>query len=88
MSEHPDDDLPEQMRVRREKRERLLADGVEPYPLAVPRTHTLREIRRDRTTAEELEPDTHTGDQCLGHRPGDLPAQHRQALLRPAARGR
>ena len=39
------DDLPEQMRVRREKRERLLDDGAAAYPLAVPRTHTLREIR-------------------------------------------
>ena len=32
------DDLPEQMRVRREKRDRLLAEGVEPYPVGVPRT--------------------------------------------------
>lgn len=38
-------DLPEQMQIRREKRERLLAAGVEPYPVAVPRTHTLAEVR-------------------------------------------
>ena len=38
-------DVPEQIRVRREKRDRLLAAGVEPYPVAVPRTHSLREVR-------------------------------------------
>ena len=38
MSEHPEDDLPEQIRVRREKRQRLLDEGVAAYPLAVPRT--------------------------------------------------
>jgi lysyl-tRNA synthetase, class II len=42
----PADDLPEQMRVRREKRDRLLAAGVEPYPVELPRTHTLAEVRR------------------------------------------
>jgi lysyl-tRNA synthetase class 2 len=42
------DDVPEQMRVRREKRERLLAQGPEhdPYPVAVPRTHSLAEVRQ------------------------------------------
>ena len=60
MSEHPDDDLPEQIRVRREKRQRLLDDGQAAYPLAVPRTHTLREIR-ETYDGRELEPDTHTG---------------------------
>ena len=39
------DDLPEQIRIRREKRERLLAESVPPYPVAVPRTHSLREVR-------------------------------------------
>jgi lysyl-tRNA synthetase, class II len=39
------DELPEQMRVRREKRERLLAAGVEPYPVAVPRTDTIAAVR-------------------------------------------
>jgi lysyl-tRNA synthetase class 2 len=38
-------DLPEQMRVRREKLDRLRARGVEPYPVGVPRTHTLAEVR-------------------------------------------
>jgi lysyl-tRNA synthetase, class II len=39
------DDLPEQMRVRREKRARLLAEGRDPYPVQSPRTHTLAEVR-------------------------------------------
>ena len=43
---HPaDDDLPEQMRVRRDKRERLLASGRDAYPVESPRTHTLAEVR-------------------------------------------
>ncbi|UYP19376.1 lysine--tRNA ligase [Rhodococcus sp. Z13] len=52
------DDTPEQMRVRRDKRERLLAQGSEPYPVIVPRTHTLAEIR---AAYPDLEPDTATG---------------------------
>ena len=36
---------PEQIRVRKDKRERLLAEGRQPYPVAVPRTHSLREVR-------------------------------------------
>ncbi len=36
---------PEQIRVRKDKRERLLAEGREPYPVVVPRTHELREVR-------------------------------------------
>ena len=57
-----EDDLPEQLRVRREKRERLLAAGVSPYPVTVERTHTLAAIREEHD-AQELEPDTHTGRQ-------------------------
>jgi len=40
------DDLPEQLRIRREKRESLLTRGIEPYPVAVPRTASLSEIRK------------------------------------------
>jgi len=40
-----DDDLSTQEAVRREKRERLLAEGHPPYPVTVPRTHTLAEVR-------------------------------------------
>jgi lysyl-tRNA synthetase class 2 len=44
--EAPDDDLPEQMRVRRAKYDRLLADpGRAPFPVRVARTTTLRRVR-------------------------------------------
>ncbi|WP_343046016.1 lysine--tRNA ligase [Naumannella cuiyingiana] len=39
-------DLPEQLRVRADKRERLLADGAEAYPVDISRTHALREVRQ------------------------------------------
>ncbi len=38
-------DLPEQLRVRRAKRDRLLAAGEQPYPVQVPRTTSLAEVR-------------------------------------------
>ena len=38
-------DLPEQLRIRREKRDRILESGRDAYPVEVPRTHTLAEIR-------------------------------------------
>jgi lysyl-tRNA synthetase class 2 len=38
-------DLPEQFRIRQAKRERLLGDGRDPYPVEVARTHSLAEIR-------------------------------------------
>lgn len=50
--------LPEQMRVRRDKLDRLRAAGVEPYPVTVPRTHTLAEVR---SLAGTLGPDAGTG---------------------------
>lgn len=40
-------DLPEQMRVRREKRRKLLERGVEPYPVRVPVTHTIEQVRNE-----------------------------------------
>ena len=40
-----ENDLPEQLRIRREKRESLLGRGLAPYPVSVPRTATLKEIR-------------------------------------------
>ncbi|SUA75591.1 Lysylphosphatidylglycerol biosynthesis bifunctional protein LysX [Nocardia otitidiscaviarum] len=51
-------DVPEQMRIRQEKRERLLAEGREAYPVVVERTHALAEIR---TAYPDLAPDTQTG---------------------------
>ena len=46
----PTDDLPEQLRIRREKRERLLAQGTEAYPVSVPVTDTIAEVREVSTT--------------------------------------
>ena len=40
-----EDDLPEQLRIRREKRSAILARGEQAYPVAVPRTASLNEIR-------------------------------------------
>jgi lysyl-tRNA synthetase, class II len=57
-----EDDLPEQMRVRREKRERLVERGVQPYPVTVDRTHTLREVR-EAYDGQQLAPDSRTGQQ-------------------------
>lgn len=53
------EDLPEQFRIRQGKRQRLLDEGREAYPVAVPRTHSLSEIR---ATYPDLAPDTTTGD--------------------------
>ena len=38
-------DVPEQIRVRQEKRAQLLAAERQPYPVSVPRTHALRDVR-------------------------------------------
>ncbi len=43
--ERPVADLPEQIRVRHDKRTRLLDTGVQPYPIAVPRTHSAAQVR-------------------------------------------
>lgn len=39
-------DLPEQLRIRREKRDRILAAGGQAYPVSVARTHSLAEVRQ------------------------------------------
>jgi len=54
-----EDDLPEQLRIRREKRAGLLERGVEPYPVAVERTKSLKEIREKYVG---LDIDVATGD--------------------------
>ena len=54
-----DDHLPEQMKVRLDKRQRLLDAGVDPYPVGFPRTATIAEVR---ARYPGLAPDTHTGD--------------------------
>jgi lysyl-tRNA synthetase class 2 len=66
MSEQPgsglEEDLPEQMRVRRDKRQRLIDEGREAYPVVVERTHTLKQLR-EIYDGQELAPDTRTGDE-------------------------
>ncbi|MFD6261275.1 lysine--tRNA ligase [Micromonospora chalcea] len=57
----PADDLPEQMKVRREKRDRMLAEGTEPYPVGFPRTTTLALLRE---RYADLPTDTATGDRA------------------------
>ena len=56
---NPEDDLPEQMRVRRSKRAQLLADGLDPYPVVFERSVSLRELREKYA---DLPIDTATGD--------------------------
>jgi lysyl-tRNA synthetase class 2 len=54
-----DEALPEQMRVRREKLDRLRAAGVDPYPVTFDRTATAAELA---AKYAGLEPDVATGD--------------------------
>ncbi|MGH3522982.1 MAG: lysine--tRNA ligase, partial [Mycobacterium sp.] len=58
-SGHDGADLPEQYRIRRDKRARLLAEGRDPYPVVVDRTHTLAQIR---AAHPDLPTDSATGD--------------------------
>ncbi|MGW8438517.1 bifunctional lysylphosphatidylglycerol synthetase/lysine--tRNA ligase LysX [Nocardiopsis sp. NPDC055879] len=53
------DDLPEQMRVRRQKLDRLREEGIDPFPVNYPRTMSIGPVRDKH---QGLEPDTHTGD--------------------------
>ena len=52
------DDVPEQFRIRQDKRQNLLDQGREPYPVEVPRTHSLAEIR---SAYPDLQADAATG---------------------------
>ena len=56
---HDESDLPEQYRIRRDKRVRLLEQGRDPYPVAVDRTHTLAQLR---AAYPDLAADTASGD--------------------------
>jgi lysyl-tRNA synthetase, class II len=58
-TDHTGVDVPEQFRIRQGKREALLAEGKDPYPVSVPRTHSLAEIR---AAYPDLPADTTTGD--------------------------
>ena len=53
------DDLPEQFRIRQGKRQRLIDEGREAYPVAVPRTHSLAQIR---AAHSDLVADSATGE--------------------------
>jgi len=58
--DEPDgEELPEQMRVRRAKLDRLRDSGVDPYPVSAPRTTTLSAVR---AAHPDLPPDTMTGE--------------------------
>jgi lysyl-tRNA synthetase, class II len=54
-----DDELPEQLRIRREKRDRIIESGAEAYPVSVPRTKSLKAIREKYVG---LDIDVATGD--------------------------
>lgn len=58
-AESASDDVPEQFRIRQGKRQRLLAAGHQPYPVEVPRTHSLAEVR---AAHPDLAPDVSTGE--------------------------
>jgi lysyl-tRNA synthetase class 2 len=55
----PEDDLPEQIRIRREKREALVSRGMEPYAIGLPITTTIAEVRAGHP---DLPEDTATGE--------------------------
>ena len=55
------DDLPEQMRVRRDKRARLVEEGVDPYPVGFRRSTSLRDLRERHAG---LPADTATGEKA------------------------
>jgi lysyl-tRNA synthetase class 2 len=60
LPDESEDDLPEQLRIRREKYDRLIAKSeAAPYPISVARTHSLAAVRE---AYPELEPDVSTGD--------------------------
>jgi lysyl-tRNA synthetase class 2 len=54
-----DDNVPEQVRVRLEKRARMLASGADPYPVGYPRTTTAAALREK---YPDLPKDTATGE--------------------------
>ena len=49
------DDVPEQLRIRREKRARLLEDGIDAYPVVVDRTTSITDLRNSYVVLREDE---------------------------------
>ena len=56
------DQVPEQVKVRLEKRSRLLEQGVDPYPVEVQRDHTLAQIRHQYRVDDERAGQTETDE--------------------------
>ena len=56
-----EDNVPEQVRVRIEKRARLIESGIDPYPVGFPRTDTAGGLR---VRFGDLAPDTATGERA------------------------
>jgi lysyl-tRNA synthetase class 2 len=54
-----EDDLPEQMKIRRAKREELHKRGMDPYPVELPITHEIADVR---AAHGALETDTASGE--------------------------
>lgn len=54
-----DEDLPEQIRIRRAKRDALAGIGRDPYPVSLPITHSIAEVR---AAHPDLPVDAHTGE--------------------------
>jgi lysyl-tRNA synthetase class 2 len=57
-ADDPAVEVPEQYRIRQDKRQRLVDAGRDPYPVSVPRTHSLAELR---AAYPDLAADTATG---------------------------
>ena len=55
----PSADEPEQIRIRREKLDRIRESGIDPYPVGYPRTTSLGELR---SRFPDLPPDSATGE--------------------------
>ena len=77
-------ELSEQMRVRRDKRERLIAAGVSPYPIVVERSHSLAQILAE-YDAETLGPDACTGVEVAAAGRVIFLRNTRKAVFREAA---
>ncbi len=66
MTEELPEDVNEQMRVRRAKRDRLLESGADPYPVSVGRNAAIADLRE---RFVDLETDTATGERvCIAGR--------------------
>ncbi|MBN9645086.1 lysine--tRNA ligase [Corynebacterium mendelii] len=51
--DNDDDNAPEQIRIRKDKRAKLIEQGMDPYPVQVERTHSLKQVREAYTVVAE-----------------------------------